>query len=406
MAQWAQAEKIAEEREASGAVPREAAYADADTDAIAERVATEFAAEEASEGKTRDDKGRFKKGEGDGQAQGAQSAQPKQPKVAGDAARSGGSTPKGEPAREDGTAGDVPEGEAGKLAELRELAAKHGYTLTDSGRVEVRERAQFREEQRSKRQAFEAERARFDQEVSTHRQQLQQQAQAVIAAKRALDSGDFDAFAQAMGEKDWNAINSRVINQFADPNYRRMLELEQRDRLREAEVQRQREESARVQTEQQRAQERQAYMSNLSTEMGDSDDPLVAAFADDPAFVRAVFRLQEQHYDGVETISVADAVNFRPKGGRSLREEMRAVYTRLVKAGLDPEETSDQAALKPEPAKAGGRRDAPKPVRKNGSTSISRKDASDAAPNARTMSDAEFFRYGSALLKNADDARK
>lgn len=318
-----------------------------------------------------------------------------------------GVRPEGKPAAKPAAANDGAAQETA-LSQLHELAKKHGFIVEDA-KVLPRERHAFREERRAARQKLEQERAQFLQERENILNQIRGEGSSVIAAKRALDAGDFDGFAKALGAADWNEINSRVINQFADPNYRKLQELERREREREAQAQKQREEQTRLQAAQEEARARAEYQQQLAASMAESEDPFVAAMHDDPAFVAAVFNIQRDHWDGAETISVEEAVRLKPRnGGSPLIEQLRTLYSKLSKAGVfNDGDASPPAAERRET----GTRDAQRPAKKSPPTTISQKDASEAASPRTFKSEADFMRYANeqleaAALRDREEARK
>ena len=314
-------------------------------------------------------------------------------------------------ANSDAAAASKRASDADALAELRELAKKHGFALSEETQtVAARERVAFREEKRRARAELEAERAAFlrDREAETLR--LQQTGRSVIEAAQAFERGDWDAFAKALGEKDWNAVNERVLNAFADPNYKRLRELERRELEREQSQQtaqqQQREQAARE------AQQREIdrYCETISGEMAESSDKFVAAMSDDPRFVNAIFRIRQQHYQETgEELALDEAVKIKPRGGTSLREQMAVLYKKLRSSGAfdEPEEPSDRAR-KPEsgPRPRNGEigsqsRNAAKPK-----TSISQSEAGGPSRNLNLDDDREWRKYALAELERAADEDK
>lgn len=295
-----------------------------------------------------------------------------------------------------------------KLEQLRALSKELGYTLEET-RVSVGERAQFRQQ---RQQHFE--------QVRQLEAQAQAQAQAILneanvrasvalKAQQAIDSGDFEAFAKALGRKDWNDLNREAIGRFADPNYRKVQELEAWKRQQEEQAQKAHQEARQRAQEQQRESQVQAYKAELSTTMAQSTDPLLAAFADDPLFIDAVFRVQDTYFDGNTTITPEEAVRIKPKnGGDPLFEEMRRLYSRLEKAfraGQQEHEPAKAGSVReaqtPEPPKGGSGRDAPVPVRRTNTTSIPQRKATEAAGPGKFKDDREFLKYAERRMKEA-----
>ena len=304
---------------------------------------------------------------------------------------------------------DVPErdggdaaGEPTSLAQLQELAKKHGFVIEDQ-KVLPRERHAFREERRQARQKLELERAEWQRQRDAEVAQIRTQGAAVIKAAQAYQAKDWDAFAQALGAKDWNDLNGEVIGTFADPNYKKLQELERWKRDNEERARAAEEERKRVAIQQQEAQAQAEYKTALAAQMAESDDPFIAAMADDPNFVHAVFKIQEAHFDGHETISFEEAVRLKPRnGGSALLEQMRTLYSKLKRSGAfeDQDADGDRPAAKQVET---GTRDAEKPAKQKAKTSISQKDASEASRPVNFSDDREFMEWGRQLLQEAAD---
>lgn len=293
------------------------------------------------------------------------------------------------------------------LAELQELAKKHGFVVEDA-KVLPRERHAFREERRQARQRLEQERAQFLQQREQERTQFAQQFGPVIQAARALQSRDWDGFAKSIGAAigepldDWNGLNGQVIAQYADPNYKRMQELERWKRQREEDEQRSREEQTQLRAKQEEARAIQEYMNGMSAEMAESSDPFIRSMSDDPNFLHAVWAIQRDHFDGDSTITFEEAVRLKPRnGGSALIEQMRTLYSKLKKSGAFEDQDSDDGD-RPAQKVETGTRDAQRPAR-NRSTTISQKDASEATPPAKLSDDKQFFDYALAELQRAAD---
>jgi hypothetical protein len=267
---------------------------------------------------------------------------------------------------------------ADERKQLEELAKKHGFEI-EGNKVTVAERVAFREERRRAKQALAEQesqvRARLQEELGYTRSQ----AQAVLAANKAIEEGDFDAFAKALGRKSWNELNTEAIQRFADPNFKRLRDLEQAHREREEREQLELKES---QARQQQARQQKIiadYKASLTQEASASSDPFIKAFSDDPRFVHAIYQVQKDHYEKTgEALAIAEAVRRKPsRGGSDLLAEMQTLYSRLKKAF--PEGAPVDGANR-ESAKAESGRAAELPVRtQKVSTSIPQRKATDAA---------------------------
>jgi hypothetical protein len=280
---------------------------------------------------------------------------------------------------------------ADKKAQLEALAKELGFKL-DGATVSVAERVQFREQRRKFNEATASQQAEFNRGFQAKLAELE----APRAAFAAWQAGDFDGFARALGEGDWNGLNRKAIQRHADPNYKLVQELRDKDAKREADEKAAKERYQREQGERATEQQIQTYKVNLGKQAAECADPVARAFADDPMFLDAVYRVQAENFvEGQDPLSIENAIRLAPRrGGSPLLEELRALYKRTAAAFADAQ--SDQAATKPESAQAGSTRAAPALVKKT-VTSISTKKATEAS--APVASDTR----SKAWLKNAEE---
>lgn len=236
-----------------------------------------------------------------------------------------------------------------EMDQLKQLAEKLGMTLED-GRVTVAERHQFREQRRLAKLEQDQERARWQSEMENARRQFQSELEFAQGVGEFKKTKDFEKLAKTMGYENWNKLQEEVIAHATDPNYRRIRELEEREEARVREAERQAQE-ARVHAERQQQLEAQrGYQQQLSRQMAESKDPLVKAMADDPSFVAAVFRVQQEHWDGVQTVTPEQAANMAARGAaKPLRAELRALYDRLAPIFTAPP-AAEAAKAAPRPA--------------------------------------------------------
>ena len=263
---------------------------------------------------------------------------------------------------------------ADKKAQLEALAKELGFRI-DGAAVSVAERVQFREQRRKFNEATATQQAEFNRGFQAKLAELE----APRAAFAAWQAGDFDGFAKALGEGDWNGLNRKAIQRHADPNYKLVQELRDKEAKREADEKAAKERYQAQQREQATAQQINTYKVNLGKLATESTDPVARAFADDPMFLDAVYRVQAENFvEGQDPISIEDAIRLSPRrGGSPLLEELRALYKRAAAAFAASEE-SDRATTKPESAQAGRGRAAPELVKKT-VTSISTKKATEAS---------------------------
>lgn len=284
---------------------------------------------------------------------------------------------KPEDTKPEATEGADPNAE--KRAQLEAMAKELGLKL-EGGRVTSVERAKFREERREILRRVEQER----QELARQRAEIEQAGQALRQASQALEAGDFDSFAKALGRQDWNELNKEVLAAYNDPNFKRLRELEKRERERqEAEQRRQQEAEARQRAEQ-REREMLAYKAELSKQMSSSENRVVQALADDPRFVEAVFRVQKHHWDPVarQTVTPEEALELMV-GDKNLLTDLRDLYSRLRNAFGDEGEPSSPGAQNSESVPRAPKARSQSPATERAAkprTSIPQRQASEAAP--------------------------
>src|SRR5690606_2712963 len=120
---------------------------------------------------------------------------------------------RGAPTESDNGPGD--DGRAAKLAQLQGLAQELGLSI-EGNTVTPIERAKFRERRRQTLDSLKQK----ENELAERERALSSSLEALRAANTALESGDFDALARALGRSNWNELNSDAIRHFQDPNFR------------------------------------------------------------------------------------------------------------------------------------------------------------------------------------------
>lgn len=250
---------------------------------------------------------------------------------------------------------------ADKLAQVRALAAELGLEF-DNGRVSSSERADFRKwkaEQRAKIEAREAEVTAKVQEIEgKHKTRLTRAEQ----IERAADDGDYDGLAKLLNAKDWNDLQRAVVDRLADPNYKKLRELEQ---WKAEQAERERKQAEQLEQQRVSAERQQAivrHINNLSAEMAASKDPLVAAYSDDPAVLQTIYRIQEEQFDGERTVSAAQALRMSVRGAKmTLMDELRSMYNRGNRAfGAPPPPPAPPQVVPAVPPELDMKRPAPK----------------------------------------------
>lgn len=221
---------------------------------------------------------------------------------------------------------------ADKLAQVRALAQELGLEF-DNGRVSSSERADFRKWKADQRARIAAQEAEVTSKVTEiegkHKERLTRAEQ----IEKAAEDGDYNGLAQLLKAKDWNDLQRAVVDRLADPNYKKLRELEQwkadqaeREQKQIAELEQQRVSAARQQAI-------VAHINTLSAEMRTSKDPVVSAYHDDPAVLQTIYRIQEEQFDGERTVSAAQALRLSVRGAKmTLIDELRSMHNRGSRA--------------------------------------------------------------------------
>lgn len=239
-----------------------------------------------------------------------------------------------------------------KRSQLKALADELGLTLDDSA-VSVSERAEHRAAIRRQKAQLESDREallRDRGEFDKNKGEKVAKAEAILAA---LESGDPDAFATNAGFKDFNDFQHNFLKRLADPNYSEFKKLQKEIEDQKAERAKAEEETKQRAESQRRAEAMDSYMSNLTKQAQGSSNPLVAAMADDPLFLQAVFAIQRDHWDEEkqQTISVEQAIKRATKGAKQdLESELRGLRDRLNKGFAEPTLPARAAKLNGKPA--------------------------------------------------------
>jgi len=236
-----------------------------------------------------------------------------------------------------------PKGTAASLAKLKKLAEKHGFKIEGKS-ITVQERAAFRAQKRKLRAQLEQQTRELQTEAKKIQEDLGGKEAKVTAFLTAVESGDYDSLAKVVGHDSWEELQATILNQQADPNYRKLRELEKKAQEREQQDAERQEQEQKQKQEQKRQQAVQDYRASLVAEMKGHSDRVIKTMADDPHFVGAVIEIQRQHWDPVDqaTISVEEALHWQhPKTGQSLVDVLKERKKRLS-AALDEDESEDE----------------------------------------------------------------
>lgn len=296
-----------------------------------------------------------------------------------------------------------------KREQLKTLIAELGMEMEDR-RVTTAERAAFREERRQAKEALASlERdtmARLDAATKAREEQSAKDAprfDKLSQFERAIGEGDHEAMAKIAGFENYDKLQEHIIALKSDPAYKRLMAVEEKAARIERETKEREEASEKARAEQEarltaeqqqqeQARVRNEYMTQLSAQMAKSNDPLVKAMSDDPSFVGAVFRVQQEHWDGEQTLTPEQAIRTAAKGAQNpLMAELKRLHERLA-----PIFGSAPAVPKPAEAPAKG-----KPVR---TPPVGKPPAPSKAPN----DDHEWKKQGARRLTEAaaEEARQ
>lgn len=244
------------------------------------------------------------------------------------------------------------------------------------GTVTVAERAKWREDKRKQRAAIAAERERAMAEIRAAADEVRSQYGGIVTAKKALEDGDFDGFAQALGYDDWRKLNSETLKRFQSPEYQRVQNLERQLKERTEREARERAEAQRASQQRAEQEQREQYIGSLEGELAATGDAALTELGKDPAFRRAVFDVQQREWDGSETVSVEEAA-------RQALQSARSAYDRLHKI------FGGQAALQPEgasaPAPRSGSASVQPGARRRASRSVTHAQAAEASPPGKVL---------------------
>lgn len=305
-----------------------------------------------------------------------------------EAAAAGGEPEK--PKTEAAPSGDKPktgEPTAGDKGMFEALAKKLGFTVDGKAVLP------------SDRIAWENAKKRQEAGLLERETKLREAEQAISSSDRvkkaesilkSIEEGDPDGFAAAIGKKDFNEFQQEFIKRLADPNYERLRKLELRDQERDKLDAEQKERQKQEQARQHHQEQLQAYLGNLSEQAKTSTDPTVASMADDPLFVDAVYRIQQQEYkaSGERIIPIEEALDKRIGGAKmTFREELKTLAQRLLKAF--PDLGAPAAAAPPPTPISSGKRPAPRTA----ITPPNTVDTAGAPKRISEMSPDEYRRY-------------
>jgi hypothetical protein len=226
------------------------------------------------------------------------------------------------------------------------VAKKLNYQI-DGQVVSVAERAALREEKRKQRAALDQRQREIEEALGSKVKESESEIEFGRALKAANATGDYDGIARALGRKDWNELQDDFIAKLADPNHKRLTELEQKLREKEqAEEQARKEGETRAQ-HQARMQAIQNYKVGMSREMKASSSRIFRELAENPDVVNMVYAIRDEHYreSGTELPLEAALVRKLPGTNVTLQTLLRGWRDQLFSAF-----EADEAAPAPKAA--------------------------------------------------------
>jgi len=259
------------------------------------------------------------------------------------------------------------------------------------------ERAKFKEWKRKQAERIAADERERVSKLEEREKAADARLKKAEAVEKAYELGDYDALAKALGAEDWNKLQEDVVAKLADPNYKRLRELEKFKAEQTEREEKQKREYEQQQAQRQRQEAIGKYFVDLKKQMTSSKDPLMAAMAEEPNFAQAIYRIQQEQWDGTETVTPEQALKIPAKGAtKSLDQELRDLYGKLHKVYGG----SGSSNGKPAPAV---QKAAPKAVGKSAPIAGSR--STEASGEKRPLSSNERMRLPLAERRAYDAAR-
>lgn len=195
-------------------------------------------------------------------------------------------------------------------------AAKETVGVRDLIKERQKLRERFERNERAQTQRFEAKQRQL-QEYEQKVQGAHQQLQPVMRAAQAIEQGDFDGFAKALGEvlrneemKDWNTLNSEALKAVQSPIHKELRALRQKQEDDRKEAERLRNEQVQRAQFEQKQREVAEWKRGIAEELSGEEDAAIPAIVETrPELVDAIFNIQNHHYQTTngEVLSARDA---------------------------------------------------------------------------------------------------
>lgn len=275
---------------------------------------------------------------------------------------------------------------------LHALAKRLGFVV-DGGIVTVEERRGFRAEKRKFHEQQTREVKDFQSKVTNVWQQLKPLAD----AKQLGESGDFDGALKALFGKDLSEINKLAADKLRnrDPRVdqieRENRELKERVAAREAAEQQERERAVEE-------AERQRYLSSISEEFSQSENPVHKKLAKDPSFLSLVHAKQKEHWDGHDTLTPEEAALLVEKDLRADYEILHSVFGgRTASQSESSSESTSVGRGNGTPAKQDGN------GKKPSKTLPKRRAAEASPPGTRMLTEQEWVQQNARRMRQSSE---
>ena len=248
--------------------------------------------------------------------------------------------------------------------QLEELAEKLGYSI-DKGKVETRERVNFRRQYRSKVAELEEKIKGADAKYAQVISQVKYQYEPLIKMKEAVERGDLDAVATNLGYNSFTELQIAHTNGNT-PENAKMRQMQNEMRQMQAQQAQTQQQAAQVQKLE---QAEKAYQNHIATTLSGYTD--TAQYANDPSFIQGVVNVQKQSIDprtGQTTLSLEQAATLildHLPGGRA-----------NVAQGSQSQESEGVADTSANQTVETGRKKPPKTVTRNSTSEASSSDKS------------------------------
>lgn len=289
-------------------------------------------------------------------------------------------------------------GASADLKELEALAKKHGFSL-NGNRVEPAERVKMREEKRQARESLELEKRKFQAWAQEEAGKMQGGGAKFAAFEKAVEAGDTDGMAKAAGFKDWRSLIDEHTKRLASPEYRRIQELEKRDREREErdqQAERQRREHADTVA---KTEKIAAYKVSMAETMKETGGQLERMSAD-KQIVDLLYDCADAHYRATgEEPDLEELIETpsRLLGGATPLDRLRKTWESLSAIFGDHPADKDEASKEV----AGRRGSSPRSKEPRVPKTVSQRNAAEASGPTEFKSDKEFMAHFTSLLNQS-----